>query len=391
MNTKLNSRMLQDVARQASQLAAEVDGGLDLFTGQKNSKQLTNIYKWQRQGALIQARAINELFVSLLEAEKADREPPKVRRMRASNEYVQAWLGALAGGVNVQQARERGQQYQVLVNAIDETGAPPSGTGGAFLAPYDFDRRVAFEMRQYLDLGSLANDIETISFQGWRVLAAGPEDPLEEVTPLGEISDAEHGLLTKIDFELATYGGILPVSGGLFNDSPDAVLEYLAGWWARKVALTNNSLILGLIGALVATPTAVASLIGDLQTALNVTLDPAISDAAAIYTNQAGYDVLENIAQVEEVIDDEGRILRRPVVRLADRLWPDSDAGPLVAVGSLASYCAYFHRPTGEFATTGEGANTWRNRSQEVRGILRADVQEVDTSALVVFSIADSV
>lgn len=316
--------------------------------------------------------------------------------VRSGAEYTNQFFNALRGAplklVLKSDSIDIEQRFGLLkaaINALTETTGDPAGEDGGFLVPEDFDNSVQYQKTQYIDLATLCTDIPVMTFKGWRALAAGPEEPLALIDSETGIENSEHGALVKISFQLAAYGGIIQVSSGLWADGPAGVTAYLAGWWARKLALTNTKLVIAKVETLV--PTAVASPSGiydALVLALNTTLDPGNSDRAVIVTNQTGYDMLDKIIDGEgdSYLRDDDTFLRRQVIRVADRFWANTTTTPIF-VGDMAAFLAYFHRPITELVSTGESKEAWKNNYVEVRGILRADCEVVDPAAAVLLAV----
>ena len=103
-------------------------------------------------------------------------------------------------------------------------------------------------MRQCLDLCEYVSTSDVLSYKGWRAVEKeGPTLPLEEMVEGEDIPEAESPEFKAIAFQLRKFAGFLPASTDLFTDLPVNIMEYLATWWARKVIVTNNQLIIARI------------------------------------------------------------------------------------------------------------------------------------------------
>jgi HK97 family phage major capsid protein len=172
----------------------------------------------------------------------------------------------------------------------------------------------------------------------------------------------------------------------------------LARWFSKKIFLTHNLLILALINGI--SPTAVTdykTLLTRIKTTLNKTLDPAFSATASIFTNQSGFDVLDQLddgtgrplLQPDPTSSTAFRVKGRPVITLSDAHWPNLETptrSPF-AIGDGREYLSLFERAGYEFASTSIGGSAWRSNSNEVKGIARLDCKEVDTGAMVLFEV----
>jgi HK97 family phage major capsid protein len=255
-------------------------------------------------------------------------------------------------------------------------------------------------MRSYVDLANYVNVENVNTLSGWRTIESFVAAlPMTKHTEMAEkTGEGESPTFDQVEYTLDEYFDFLPVSNSLLQDTPVNLMAYLARWFARKVVLTHNSLILTLINALTGTAvTDKTKTLGAIKTALNVTLDPAFSALAGMFTNQTGLDLMDSL------VDGDGRpmlqpdpsnatalrVKGRPVVVLSDAHWANM-SGPSkvrIAIGYGQEYCTLFQRSALEFASTTVGGKAWRSNSTEVRGIARLDCQEIDAAAMAVLKI----
>jgi HK97 family phage major capsid protein len=390
---------LYDVSTETTRLVTEIEkehqksvnaGNLDLALGLSYSYKLARAI----------AQDTNSRYVESLNNEK--KESPSTLAKRASNEYLGKFIQALQHGTNIRVAKQGyAEEYRLLLDVITETGGTPAGSEGGFLAPVFFDGVVYQQMRQYLDIAQYVATSDVLSFKGWRAVEKeGPALPLDEMVEGEEIPEAESPEFKAITFQLKKYGGFLPAASDLFTDSPVNIMEYLATWWARKVVVTNNQLIIARINEL--TPVDVTdykTLISVMKTVLNRTLDPLISANSAIFCNQTGFDLMDSlvdgtgrsILQPDPAVSTPMSFLRRPVVMLSDEVFEnisdDGDFAP-IAIGNGREYITLFRRGVYEMTSTSESKTAWRNHNTEVRGIMRADPEIVDTEAMVLLKVS---
>lgn len=372
----------------------------------------------QLDTAKADASAANQLYISMRAAMSegsdpgqrfvpmgGDPEPEPVRDLRASNEYMQAFFNAFRSGVSpktISSGMHRAETYRTLMDALTETGGSPAGSEGGFLLPVDFDNMIHELMRQYIDLANSVN-VETVTaYSGWRAVeTAAAALPFAALTENDDIPAAESPTFTRIDYTVVDYGGYLPVSNDLLSDTPVTIMQYLSKWFAKKAVLTNNSLILTLWNALSATTVADSDDAFDaIKTALNKGLDPDVAASASVFVNQTGFDLLDQlvdgtgrpIMQPDPVNATLMRIKGRPVVQLADRLWPNLTAGTpdyaRMLVGDGRELTTFFRRAALEMAATTIGGDSWRKNNTEVRAIMRAVAKTVDAAAGVLLKVA---
>jgi HK97 family phage major capsid protein len=326
-------------------------------------------------------------------AAASDREPKAVAELRASPEYVRAFVDAIRLGVtpkNIHQQRDG--RFGVLTDALTETGGSPAGSEGGFLLPIDFDNMIKEQMRSAVDLSPFVN-VELVSgYSGWRAVDAAPSAAFSEIT--STVAAMESPAFTKVEFAVKEYGGYLPVSNDLLADTPVNIMQYIARWCGKKSSLTHTSLILALVNALSpVTVTDWKQVDAKIKTALNKTLDPAVSASAIIMLNQTAFDLMD------QLLDGTGRPIMAPdptnetvkrykgrqVVVVPDALWAnlvDGDTYTRIAVGDGREMVTMFRRMTGELASTTQGGDAWRANGTEVRYILREVAKTIDSGAM---------
>jgi HK97 family phage major capsid protein len=295
------------------------------------------------------------------------------------------------------------ERYSRLVNSLTETGGSPAGEDGGFLNPVDFDNRIYELMRQYVDLGGFVNFETVTTLTGWRVIeqfaAALPlTKTTSELAIKAYTDEGESPKFNKVDFSLDEYSDFLRVGNNLMQDTPVNLMNYLAGWFSKKLILTHNSLVLTLINAITGTAvTDYKTTLAAIKTVLNKTLDPAFSATASLITNQSGLDLLDQLddgtgrplLQPDPSNATAFRVKGRPVITLSDAHWANM-TGPSrarIAIGDGKSYMTLFGRAGFEFASTNIGGDAWRSNSTEVRGIARLDAAEMDAGAMTVLKV----
>jgi HK97 family phage major capsid protein len=329
----------------------------------------------------------------------------EVDDLRASKEYRDEWFAAFRNGVTpktVKSGQHNSERFARLVNALTETGGSPAGEDGGFLNPIDFDNRIIELTRQYVDLSTYFNVESVTTLTGWRVVEqfAAALPLTKSTTEMEERTDeGESPKFNKIDYSLDEYRDFLPVSNVLMQDTPVNIMNYLAGWFSKKLILTHNSIILTLLNAITGTAvTDKKTTLAAIKTVLNKTLDPAFSATAGIFTNQSGLDLLDQLddgtgrplLQPDPSSPTAFRVKGRPVVYLSDAHWANlaTPDRARIAIGDGKSYATLFQRAGFEFSSTNVGGKAWRSNSTEVRGIARMDIAAMDADAMTVLKVA---
>ena len=313
--------------------------------------------------------------------------------IRASREYARAFTDAIRAGVSVNQARSQ-EKYRILLDAMTEGGGSPAGSAGGFLVPADVDVTIREQQRNLVRLADLF-DVQTVgSNSGTRTKDVAPTTGFTALTgeaTANAVAQDDQPVFGQVTYSLTTYGLNIPISNELVADEQANLFGYLGRFFARKLVLTENAILLGILDDL--TPTSAGA--GEdammvLRRILNAILDPDIAIGAKIITNQDGFQILDSLT------DTNDRPLLQPdpttgtpmifkshpitVLSNAQLPTPDTKAG-IFYVGDFAQYGTLFVRNPLEIASTIEGGAAWRSYSTEVRGIIRMAAAKFDTDA----------
>ncbi len=322
---------------------------------------------------------------------------PKANRTRkeilASNEYARAFCYALSHGITVQNGRGN-ENVQILFDAMTESGGSPAGTDGGFLVPEDIDNTIHELRRELNPLASLFTEETVTAPTGWRVVDTAPSTAMPSINEMGTVSNnSDQPAFAKVTYTLTKYGLRIPVSNELLNDEAANLMAYLGRWFAKKLILTENSLLITAMKTLSASALITGSETAEaaIKAILNKSLDPAISASAVIITNQTGFDALD------QLVDDVGRGLLQPdptnatllrifgrrIVKVSDAQLPNTSSKPEFFIGDAREFATLFRKDGFEVASTNIGGDAWATDSTEVRGIARLCVSKFDSAAMV--------
>jgi HK97 family phage major capsid protein len=397
---------LQEIMNQISTLGGQIRTANAKLAQDCNNPAVSmdEIEKQQASIADMQKRmnAMQQSYDALREGQEAQlqnvqrtpAEPKSKKEMRASNEYVRAFCYALANGINPRNGLGN-EKCRILYDAMSETGGDPAGEDGGFLVPIDIDNAINELRRELNPLAPLFNE-ETVSAPtGWRVMDTAPSAGFSAVDELGTVPTNDQPLFVKVPFSLTKYGLRLPVSNELMKDEAANLMNYISNWFARKLVLTENGLLLTALKTLTASALTSGTITPDsaIKTILNKTLDPAISASAVILTNQSGFDALDQLT------DEMGRGLLQPdptnatllrmygrrVVKVSDAQLPNLSTNTYAPffIGDPREFATLFRKEGFEVASTDIGGDAWAKDSTEVRGIVRLGVSKFDTAAIV--------
>lgn len=321
-------------------------------------------------------------------------QPAKsLKDILASNEYARAFCYALRNGITRKNGRGN-EKVNILYDALTEGGGTTPGEDGGFLVPIDIDNSIRELRRELNPLAPLFTEESVTAPTGWRVMDTAPTSAMPSIDEMGTISNnADQPAFSKVSYSLTKYGLRIPVSNELLSDEAAGLMAYLSRWFAKKLVLTENSLLIAALKELTAAALTSGTITADaaIKTILNKTLDPAISLSAVILTNQSGFDALDQLLDGNErpllQPDPTNATLRRlygrQVVVVADAQLPNTSGKPEFFIGNFKEYATLFRKDGFEVSSTDIGGNAWATDSTEVRGICRLGVTKFDTDAAV--------
>lgn len=332
-----------------------------------------------------------------------------VDSIRGTEGYAKAWMRATKNGLNLKNSA-RSDDLAPLFDAeraskaLSIGGGDPVGEDGGFLVPLDFDKRIIALAKEFIDLSQLVN-VENVSVNsGWRAVeTAASRRALTKIGELGAVEEKEKPKFQRVNFNCSKFGDMISVSSELLEDY-EAIISYIANWFAPKFVLTKNMLILEQLNKLPFTALAGntdAAQMKAMKHLLNVSLNTAHSKASTILTNSYGYDLMDGWADAngrpvlvpDPKTGDFERFKNRPV-RYADpdeisAIEKDGTVYNPFYVGNLKSFCTLFLRKGFRLDTTNVGGDAWRNDTTEVRVLCRMDAKTVDAAAVKLTGIAD--
>lgn len=346
--------------------------------------------------------ALQESFTVQSEAEADALPAPNAEakktlsEMRKAPEYARASAYAIRNGLTPGRSAYD-EKLKVLYDALTIGGGDPTGEDGGFLVPEDVDNQIKEISRTLNPLAPLF-EAETVGTNsGWRVKDTAPTAGMANVDEMGAIQEGEAPTFSKVLFTLEKYGMYLPVSKELAADEVANLFAYLSRWFAKKMVITENTLLLAELDDLTATAIPEKSELKGIKAVLNKVLDPAISVNARILTNQDGFDVLDNLTDGNGRplldIDPNGIYMLRkiiPVSMVSNSVLPTSGSAAPVYIGDFKQYATLYQRNAMEVVSTDIGGNAFRSDSIEVRGIKRMDVSQFDSESVALRTVTEA-
>ncbi|EEM55728.1 MULTISPECIES: phage major capsid protein [Bacillus cereus group] len=300
--------------------------------------------------------------------------------------YKEVFMKAIRGQNLSHEEASVMQEYKA---ALSEN----SGKDGGYIVPEDITTTIN-QLKQTVDsLEQYVNVQPVTTNKGARTLekraASTPFAPLSEYGKPNAMQEIASPEFDRLSYAIEDYAGFLPVPNDLLDDTDQALEEYLRQWIAKKSIATRNYLILQELNKL--TKVDFVDYKG-IKTALNVTLDPAFAAGANIFTNQDGFNYLDQLEdkngrpllQPDPTNPTRSLLSGKPVITLSNKtIATDKDGKAPFIVGNLKEAIILWDRKQLSIDMTKEGGNAWRTNTSEFRAIEREDVTSWDTEAVV--------
>lgn len=260
---------------------------------------------------------------------------------------------------------------------------------GGLLIPKDQETQVIELARDYSSLRELVYIEPVSTLTGTRIIEKdGEYAPFSEVTEGSKIGDIDNGQFEPVSFSCKTLGGLLPIPNNLLKDNKGNLLNHVNRWFARKKVATENKLIVDAINTFSKTS---MTGIDDIKTALNKTLDPAVSANAIIVTNQTGFDELDKMKDTDgnyllqpNPTNPTQKLLKgRPVKVYSDKTLANDTTKAPILIGDFKRAITLFDRELLTVDSTNIGAGAFENNTTILRGLMRLDVKKLDAKAIV--------
>lgn len=184
---------------------------------------------------------------------------------------------------------------------------------GGYTVPVDISTKIEKLREASFNLGQLVRNVSVTTDSGERTLRSKKKKKgFFKVGEMGKYQATDQPEYFRQKFKVEKYGGYLPVSLELLQDSDDNINNEIIDWLADESRVTRNRIVLEAInkgktadGDDVPTYTEFAG-IDDITRALNVTLGSAYKRTSKIITNDNGFQALC------ELKDGNGRPMLNP-------------------------------------------------------------------------------
>lgn len=356
--------------------------------------------------------ALRKTVLDLLQAGKTDEAKTQSDELtKLMAEYEKMPEDKTSGGMKAMDKKERLNQIRKAVNAYLHRGwnamedslkqvlkpiNATEGTGqvetvtnrGGVLVPVETAAFVARMDTGVYRLRDRVDEYFTQTKSGKIPLLANPTAGLVAQFDEMPTSGIAKGQITfgSVDFNVADYGLIVPVSNDLISDATVDVFGVIADQFARAQVITEDTMILSAIDGMIASVEAVTDWKG-IAKALNGTA-PVGSPDKVIVTNTDGYNYLDTLVDdngrpilTQALVDNPRRIFRGyEVIQLPNDILPTAtpeaghDYGAIpFYVGQLRDAVMFIERRGLEIAYNPYSDSAFGKNSVDVRVTCRLD------------------
>ncbi|CAK1234242.1 phage major capsid protein [Fructobacillus cardui] len=322
-----------------------------------------------------------------IEVKNTEKKPLTDKEISIKDKFVKDFKDMIKGKTTI---------VNQLNSSTDENGNQIGLT-----IPQDIQTTIISLVRQYDPLQNEVNVVSVSTLTGSRVIEALPE-----LTPLAnldaedaEIEDMDDPKLSTIKYVIKRYAGMTEITNTLMADTAENILAWLSDWIAKKVLVTRNKAIIGVLPSM--PKKATISTFDDVKDMAIKELDPAIAQTAKFFTNQSGFAILSKykdgngdyLIQPDAQQADAYVMDGKQIKVISDTMLPSLNGSMPLVFGDLKQAITLFDRNQMSLRTFDGTDRAATHDVTQVRIIDRFDVKSVDNGAVVVGSfktIADS-
>lgn len=315
-----------------------------------------------------------------IEVKNTEKKPLTDKEISIKDKFVKDFKDMIKGKTTI---------VNQLNSSTDENGNQIGLT-----IPQDIQTTIISLVRQYDPLQNEVNVVSVSTLTGSRVIEALPE-----LTPLAnldaedaEIEDMDDPKLSTIKYVIKRYAGMTEITNTLMADTAENILAWLSDWIAKKVLVTRNKAIIGVLPSM--PKKATISTFDDVKDMAIKELDPAIAQTAKFFTNQSGFAILSKykdgngdyLIQPDAQQADAYVMDGKQIKVISDTMLPSLNGSMPLVFGDLKQAITLFDRNQMSLRTFDGTDRAATHDVTQVRIIDRFDVKSVDNGAVVVGS-----
>jgi len=310
------------------------------------------------------------------------RQEPK---QDGNEEYKALFFKAIRGKALTDDELDVMEQYKARLSSKE-------GEDGGYIIPEDIQTKINKLRQSDDDLKQYVNVVPVSTNKGARTLERRAEHtPFALLSEYGDpnaMQEIESPKFDRVPYAIEDYAGFLPVYNSILEDTDQALEEYLIDWISKKGKATDNHFILQVIDEF---DKVVLDDYTGIKTTLNVTLDPAFLPTTRIYTNQDGFNYLDQLQdgndrpllQPDPTNPTKKLLHGYPVVVLSNKTIATQGGLAPFIIGDLKEAVNYWDRKQISIDMTKVGGDAWRSNTTEFRAIMRLDTGAWDEEAVV--------
>lgn len=177
-------------------------------------------------------------------------------------------------------------------NTVDPMNEGTNADGG-YTVPEDIQTRINKYKETHYSLRQLVSVENVKTNKGARTYQSKAKAPgFQKVDENGAVQQISGPKFERITYTIEDYGGYLPVTNDLLNDSDANIAQVIIDWIGQNSLVTDNAEILAILQGKDATE---FTGIADIKKAINVTLGQAYKGAVKIVTNDDGLNYLDTL------------------------------------------------------------------------------------------------
>lgn len=256
-----------------------------------------------------EAKDVDKALALLDEADRLEKEYDAEKRLAdIQKEEVEAKAKAkAAASSNTQDSKEVTKAFLNGVRKrFKEYTGMREGTDaeGGYIVPDDIVtqieefKRAEFSLLPLVDYNLVTTNKGSRTYESKATATA-----FGEMDEAGVIEQIENVNFQPVKYSIKNYGGFLPVTNQLLQDTDAALQQTISKWFARKSVATSNALILKNLKS--KGEVALSGLTG-IKKVLNVTLGQAYKSSSIILTNDDGLQWMDSLK------DNNGQYLLNP-------------------------------------------------------------------------------
>lgn len=226
-----------------------------------------------------------QFFAEHTETTPADQSKAKEPKPSPSNEATQKFLNAFRNGLPKPQ--------NLLSEGVDRDGGYT--VPEEIVTQVERFRETQFSLLPYVSYKSVSTDTGSET-----VVKKSQNAGFMRVDEAGKFGAVAGPEFDRVSWSVKKYGGYIPVTQELLEDSDENIQAFIAEWLAKAGVATENRLILEALGAKEAVE---LDGIDGMKYAVNVTLGTAYAPYSRILTNDDGFNYLDTLK------DSDGRYL----------------------------------------------------------------------------------